>query len=330
MGNRVQSDFLSRPRAVAVASLAGAVLLLAVVGWTVRMTLPRDAEVAKVGGHAGIPVLLEARRPQIDALVRPVDAAHLEQVFESLGYDLDAVRRGAARVPRLYVTALPADLVKVVPTKRRKALFLGSVLPLVLIANEELDALRARVQSLRKRIGRGDPIGRADRSWLGRMAARFGTAADGDLEALLRRVDTVPVSLALAQSIEESGWGTSRFARQGNALFGQRTWSKTTAGVVPADYKGDKTFRVRSFMNLMGAVRGYMHNLNTHPAYGELRAVRAERRAAGLAVDGYALAATLGRYSERGGAYIEQIRGLMRHNGLVLLEQARLKPGRDD
>lgn len=327
MANRARSDFPPRPRAVLIGSLVAAVLVLAMVGWTIRITLPGDAEVAQVGGHAGIPLLLKARRPLIDALVRPVDAAHLGQVFKSLDYDLDAVRRGAAQVPRLYVTALPADLVKVVPTKRRKALFLGSVLPLVLIANEELDALRARVESLRVRIKQGDPLGRGDRSWLARVAARFGTAADGDLGTLLRRVDRVPVSLALAQSIEESGWGTSRFARQGNALFGQRIWSKSAVGVVPADYKGEKTFRVRSFMNLMGAVRGYMHNLNTHPAYSELRAARAKLRAAGQGVEGYALAATLGRYSERGDAYIEQIRGLMQDNGLALLEQVQLKPG---
>jgi len=330
MSNRVRTCVPPRPRALLLGSLAGAILLLATIGWAVRITLPGDAEVAQVGGHAGIPLLLETRRPQIDALVRPVDAAHLEQVFKSLDYDLDAVRRDAAQVPRLYVTALPADLVKVVPTKRRKALFLGSVLPLVLIANEELDALRARVGSLRERLRQGDPLGNKDRSWLARVAARFGTPADGDLGALLRRVDRVPVSLALAQSIEESGWGTSRFARQGNALFGQRTWSKAAAGVVPAEYKGEKTFRVRSFMNLMGAVRGYMHNLNTHPAYRELRTARAKLRAAGQGVEGYALAATLGHYSERGGAYIVQIRGLMRDNGLALLERVQLKPGRGD
>lgn len=322
-----RSNSPPRPRAVLLCSLAGAACLLAVVGWTIRMTLPGNAEVARVGGHAGIPHLLEDRRSRIDTLVRPLDAAHLEQVFKALDYDLDAVRRGAAQVPRLYVTALPKDLVKIVPAKRRKALFLGSVLPLVLIANEELNALRVRVESLRVRIKQGDRLDRKDRRWLARVAARFGTSADRDLDRLLRRVDSVPVSLALAQSIEESGWGTSRFARRGNALFGQRTWSRTAAGAVPADYKGENTFRVRSFATLMGAVRGYMQNLNTHPAYSKLRAARAKLRAAGRRVEGYALAANLDRYSERGSAYIEQIRGLMRGNGLALLDRVRLRPG---
>jgi Bax protein len=328
MADQARFSFPLRRHGLLLGSAAAALLLLGVVGWTIRATIPDLAQVAQVGGRAGIPTLLMDSRPQIDRLVRPVDAAHLERVFKSLDYDLGAVRRGDARVPRVYVTALPTDLAKVVPTKRRKALFIGSVLPLVLIANEELRKLRARVEALRSRLEQGDPLSRADESWLERVATRFGARAGRDLTALLRRVDEVPVSLALAQSIEESGWGTSRFARQGNALFGQRTWSKTVSGVVPADYRGTRSFRVRSYMNLMGAVRAYMHNLNSHAAYRELRALRAEQRAAGRPVDGYALAGSLGRYSERGEAYIEQLRGLMRANRLAALDRARL-PGRD-
>jgi Bax protein len=193
---------------------------------------------------------------------------HLQAVFENLDYDLETVRRDGATVPRVYVTALPDDLSQVAPTEKRKALFLSTVLPLVLMANEELRILRARIQTLSDQARPSED----DEAWLDRVRARYGVVPDQGIDELLRRADEVPVSLALAQSIEESGWGTSRFARIGNALFGQRTWGKTASGVVPTGRDEHQTFRVRSYMNLMGAVRSYMHNLNTHPAYAALRA----------------------------------------------------------
>lgn len=313
-----------RPRRLWLGSVTGGVALALAVGWLIHVTLPDASEVVSIGEATPITTLVRRAGRPVHALVRPVDAAHLEAVFEGLAYDIDAVRRGAARVPRVYVTALPADLAAVVPTKRRKALFLGSVLPLVLIANEELRGLRGRVERLGLQSREGRMLDPEDADWLSRVSRAFGLVPEGDIEGLLFRVDEVPVSLALAQSIEESGWGTSRFARQGNALFGQRTWSKAAAGVVPAQRGANRTFRVRSYMNLMDAVRAYMHNLNTHPAYRELRAARAKLRAAGLDVDGDSLANTLDRYSERGMAYVEQLRDLIRGNGLHALERARL------
>jgi Bax protein len=289
---------------VLYATIGGVCVLVALVAAGVAATIPSQADLAAVGSDAGIPALVRPERPFVESLVRPADAVHLQAVFETLDYDLEAVRRGGATVPRVYVIALPGDLSQVAPTEERKALFLSTVLPLVLIANEELRKLRARIQALSEQARPSED----DEAWLDRVRARYGVVPDQGIDELLRRADEVPVSLALAQSIEESGWGTSRFARVGNALFGQRTWSKTASGVVPTGRDERQTFRVSAYMNLMGAVRSYMHNLNTHPTYEALRAERARQRAAGQPVDGYALAGTLRGYSERGEAYVDQLR----------------------
>jgi Bax protein len=324
MGRDIEYSLVPPAGRVLYATVAGACVLTALVAAGVAATIPSEADLATIGSDAGIPTLVGPERILVESLVRPADAGHLQSVFEILDYDLKAVRRGGATVPRVYVTALPEDLSKVAPTEKRKALFLSSVLPLVLMANEELYKLRAMIQVVHEQTRQPGGPSDDDEAWLRRVSARYNVSADQGIDELLRRVDEVPVSLALAQSIEESGWGTSRFARVGNALFGQRTWAHRVAGVVPAGRDRDQTFRVRSYMNLMGAVRSYMHNLNTHPAYASLRAARARQRAAGQPVDGYVLAGMLLGYSERGEAYVDQLRGLMRVNGLGALERARL------
>lgn len=256
----------------------------------------------------------------------PDEAAHLASYFDALGYGLNRVRRGERPVPRVFAAALPADLAEVEPTDVRKRLFLRLALPLVLKANEEVAAQRRRLLRIREDMARGRRVDAADRIWLADMAERYGVE-DGDMEALLRRVDVVPVSLALAQSIQESGWGASRFARKGNALYGQRTWSENVPGLRPRRVE-DPDFKVRAYDELGDSVRLYIHNLNTHPAYARFRERRAAMRAAGERPDGEQLAATLTRYSEERAAYVEKLRALMRANRLGTLDDAELADGR--
>jgi Bax protein len=196
----------------------------------------------------------------------------------------------------------------------------------VLKANEEVATQRRRLLRIREEIARGHRLDAADRMWLAKMAERYGVE-DGGMDALLRRVDIVPVSLALAQSIQESGWGTSRFARKGNALYGQRTWSENIPGLRPRRVE-DPDFKVRAYRELGDSVRLYLHNLNTHPAYAGFRERRAVMRAAGKSPDGYLLAATLTRYSEERAAYVEKLRALVRANKLRTLDDAELADGR--
>lgn len=248
--------------------------------------------------------------------------------FESIGYDLDQVRRAASPVPRFYLDALPRDLAAMSPISAKKRLFFQAVLPIVLQVNEEITIDRWRLERLAARFTRADTpspadtISPADREWLATMADLYGTGPF-DVEELLNRMDVVPPSLALAQAAEESGWGTSRFARQGNALFGQYTY-KSKSGILPARRDADRRHRVRSHDNLLAAVRAYVHNLNSHWAYDDFRRRRAQLRRDGGQISGYVLAGELRSYSERRGAYVEGIRRIIRQNRLGDFDRAWL------
>ena len=155
------------------------------------------------------------------------------------------------------------------------------------------------------------------------MAGRYDVHP-ADLEALIQRVDVVPPSLAIAQAAEESGWGTSRFAVEANAVFGQWTFQKGE-GVVPARRDAGKRHEVRSFPGLRHSVIAYMHNLNIHWAYEEFRRVRGHLRESSAKLTGDVLAGTLRKYSERGLKYINTIRTIMRVNGLNAFDDAWLE-----
>ncbi len=245
--------------------------------------------------------------------------------FRSIGYRLEDVRNGVNPVPRLYVKAIPEDIRAIQSVETRKQVFIKTMLPLILRVNEELRANRARIQELTGRMGEGGVLNEADRMWLEAQYERYGVRS-GEVETLLKRVDVIPPSLALAQAAEESGWGTSRFALEGRALFGQRTFVDGS-GLVPAAYGDDASFRVKSFDALLDGVRSYARNLNTHNAYAEFRRMRAEMRVTArtpVGLNSMRLADALTSYSERGRAYVETIKSIIRVNNLRQLDGARL------
>ena len=234
--------------------------------------------------------------------------------FASLGYDLDAVRSAARPVPRIYLESLPRDLSRIGHVATKKTLFVQAVLPVVLRINEELVAARWRAERLGDRLAQQGTLSPADRKWLLDAAELYDTKPL-DVPALLNRMDIVPPSLAIAQAAEESGWGTSRFVLEGNALFGQYTY-KSKTGMVPMRRDADRQHRVRRYEDLLDAARSYAHNLNTHWAYEDFRRHRSGMRRAGSLIGGYELAGKLWKYSERRAAYIETIRRIIRQNRL--------------
>lgn len=280
-----------------------------------------------LGPHLGAP---GDARSGSGALLKPGKVAiigggeKLSETFQRIGYDLDAVRSGAHAVPRLLLTNLPTDFAEIGPAAERKAVFIQFMLPLILTANERILKERERLQALDDAKRSGRPLEKADVKWLSSIMARYGAE---NMDQLLRRVDTIPPSLAIAQAAVESGWGTSRFAREGNALFGQRTFKRERPGIVPQERDEGQSFAVRAFDRLLDAVRAYKVNLNTHDAYSEFRRTRAEMRAAGKPLSGIDLVPTLIRYSEIGEEYVRTIEDIIRGNNLDNFDDARFSDG---
>ena len=196
------------------------------------------------------------------------------------------------------------DFAAIDDVKSRKNAFFDYLRPLIAAENQRLDELRRSIDAL--------PAER-----LATLADEYGVAPDSkNLRAKLkRRIDQVPASLVLAQAAIESAWGTSRFAKQGNNLFGQ--WCFTRGcGMVPQARAEDANHEVRRFASSQSSIRSYMHNLNTHRAYTKVRSQRAEQRARGESLSGCYLAEGLESYSEKGGQYVTMVKSMIRINRL--------------
>ncbi len=223
------------------------------------------------------------------------------------------------------VVIVPSKFARHIPAKHfemtgdaQKQSFINLVLPLILAANDELLQRREAVQAA---------VQAHDRDKLDQWAVLYRIEAekldDTELaERLLRRVDTIPVALALAQAAVESGWGTSRFARQGNALFGQWAWTES-AGMRPLAASNDRAV-VRSFGSLLESVRAYMHNLNTHQNYKRFRDARYRLKPQTEAVKARRLAAYLDSYAEIGQAYVEKLLVIISSNNFDHYAEAKL------
>lgn len=259
---------------------------------------------------------------------------NLEKTFEGIGYTLDRVRTDAADVPRIIISAVPQGLTEMRVIDRRKRLFFRSVLPLILTANEEIAADRQRLLKIIYVLGpdgAGEKdVSTEDAAWIDELAEKYHIDLTEEnisfielADVLKLRVALIPTSLALAQAVEESAWGTSRFARQGNALFGQWVWNEFE-GIVPEQQRGSQEYAVRAFETPLDSVISYARNLNTHWAYTKFREERALMLSNEQVLDGWKLAETLTRYSERGPAYVKSLHAIMRVNGLRPLDNAQL------
>lgn len=228
-------------------------------------------------------------------------------IHKDLGYALEDVAR-TKTVPKIYLTRLEANLDRISDVDEKKATFFRILLPIIARENDRLRALRDDIAS--------DPSGAP-----AKVFDRYGVEP-GNGKDLLPRVDVVPASLVLAQAALESGWGTSRFARDGNNFFGIRTYDEDVPGIDPKEADG---FKVRAFKNIADSVRYYMHTINTNDAYESLRAARAKTRAAGKPPSGPALSRHLKAYSEIPEEYGDRLRSLMEVNNLAALDGTRIQ-----
>jgi Bax protein len=225
-------------------------------------------------------------------------------------------RRGR---PALSSVHLPDNL-KGLDVAARKASFVETILPLLVDVNRHIAETRARIESLAQWERRGCPLEDAELRWLAAVAFEY-EVDPRDTRGLLQRVDTIPLSLSAAQAAIETAWGTSRFVREGNALFGERTYDPSVPGMkVP----NRTAFRVRSFPTLYDSVVQYANNLNTHEAYERFRTLRAAQRTRSKPFDPDALAATLDLYSERGGWYTNTLVSIMSFNRFYDLDAIRV------
>ena len=247
-----------------------------------------------------------------------LNAETAANLFDDLGYDLKGVRAGQ-KVKPIYLTKMPKDLKTLGDTKKRRELFIKIILPLILDENQKITEDRKK---LFKILGKNfNTVG--ERVWLKRRFKEY-KIDDQDLSKLKMRMDIVPVSIAIAQAANESGWGTSRFALEGNALFGQWTWSKK--GILPANQDPNKTHKVMQFQILKASVRAYKNNLNTHNAYKEFREARAKLRQQNEEPNGLALTKYLKKYAADGEKYVVILDDIIERNSLTDFDKANLLP----
>lgn len=246
----------------------------------------------------------------------------LDAFYGAHDFSLKAAAKGA-QTPPLFLTKLPRELAIGRDIPRRKRLFISMMLPHVIAANAEIKADRKRLLGL---IARLDPVAGPNLQEDAWLVAKFADyrVKDASIDRLLARMDIIPPALVIAQAAKESGWGGSRFAQSGNALFGQWTWNPAHKGMVPKERPKGKTYRVRAFDSVLEATRAYMLNLNANRAYGGLRKRRLQRRKAGKAITGIALTEKLEGYSAIGKRYVRALKSLIRDNDLTALNAARL------
>ena len=264
------------------------------------------------------------------AIIRTVESKNYNDVlhlFDKIGYTAEQWQAGIREAPRIELTHIPLRWQKVtqtIPISDKKNIFFRLTGSGILQANEKIMNERERLLAA---ISQNNI---AENEWLAALAVKYKVIEQesdkldhSTLTQLKRRVDIVPPSLALAQAAEESGWGTSRFAIQGNSLFGQ--WDFSGKGIKPKEQRAELgDYGIAAFDSPQDSIEAYMLNLNTHRAYERMRKKRAVFRQQNKQPIGWDLAKTLDKYSERGIGYVKSLHAIMSYNKLNDADQAHL------
>ena len=247
-----------------------------------------------------------------------LSAATIVQLFKETNYFLEDVRKTKLVKP-VTLSLLPQEIKMIENVKKRKNLFIQIILPLILEENNLIKIERKKLFSILNRNNNTN----AEKKWLNDKFKQYGVV-NKDLSTLKIRMDIIPVSLAIAQAAKETGWGTSRFALEGNALFGQWTW--TGEGIKPAGADSQTKHKVMKFKVLKSSIRAYERNLNTHSGYKEFRMARAELRDNNQKLDSLVLANYLDKYAATGVEYIKILKKIIEQNNLTDFDDVKLMP----
>ncbi len=247
-----------------------------------------------------------------------LNASTIKQLFDETDYKLKDVREKKLVKP-VALTLLPAEIKMIENTKKRKEFFIQIILPLILKENNNIRIDRKRLFNIINKSNNTE----LEKKWLSQKYKQYGIPSK-DLSILKIRMDEIPVSLAIAQAAKETGWGTSRFALEGNALFGQWTWSGE--GLKPKESEKSEGHKVMKFNVLQASVRAYHRNLNTHSSYQEFRFARAKLRDQGKELDSLILSEFLNEYAETGEKYVEVLQQIIEQNNLKDFDDAKLLP----
>jgi Bax protein len=245
-------------------------------------------------------------------------AQEIEKLFRETDYNLTNVRKTKLVQP-FPIAHLPEEMKIIQGTKKKKNLFIKIILPLILEENNKVKLDRKKLFAILNKSNNSV----AEKRWLNQKFKQYGVL-NKDLLTLKIRMDIVPVSLAIAQAAKETGWGKSRFALEGNALFGQWTWSGE--GIKPAGADENTTHKVMKFKVLKTSVKAYLRNLNTHSSYKRFRLIRAVLRDNEKSLDSLILANYLDKYAETGEKYIIILKKIIKQNNLKDFDDVKLMP----
>jgi len=215
--------------------------------------------------------------------------------------------------------AFPESYYAIKDAQQQKQRFVEILYPLILQEEARIEADRAFVKTFFAKLERGEIVTPGEQARLKRLAHMYRIKQIYNKEAYLKRIDTIPVSLVLAQASIESNWGKSRFARQANNLFGEWTWGEK--GIVPKNRDEGKTHKIRIFDSLRDSVASYMRNLNRHWAYKEFREARYLAHQEGKLFDGIVAAGYLTRYSELREKYTRMVKNRIARNDFTLYDE---------
>jgi len=279
---------------------------------------PDNKKINKSKDTAKLP---EKKKPSLSENDYNLNTQTVLNLFEDLEYDLDYVRN-KKKVKPIYFTRLPKDLDTIKSVKEKKETFLQILLPLVVAENEKIKKDREYLLKILKKNESEE-----GKKWLNKKYKAY-RVSNKNINELIEKIDIIPTSIALAQAAKESGWGTSRFALEGNAIYGQWTWNGD--GIEPLEKTKDQRHKILKFPLLRASVKAYIVNLNTHRGYKSFRAKRADLRKQNKKLAGLELIHELENYAQTGKEYTKILAQIIKQNDLDELEAVTIDDFKDN